>query len=69
MVDKSSSDYKTISDYLSNLTSELESKKTPSEPPAAKTTGALQKDQLPKVINLPKPTNIATPEAVKKPQQ
>jgi len=69
LVDKSSSDYKTISDYLSNLTSELESKKTPSEPPAAKTTGALQKDQLPKVINLPKPTNIATPEAVKKPQQ
>src|SRR3989339_19745 len=61
LVDKSSSDYKTISDYLSNLTSELESKKTPSEPPAAKTTGALQKDQLPKVINLPKPTNIATP--------
>ena len=69
LVDKSSSDYKTISDYLSNLTSELESKKTPSEPPAAKTTGALQKDQFPKVINLPKPTNIATPEAVKKPQQ
>lgn len=70
LVDKNSPDDKVANDYLNDLKSRNTTKTTesPAEPPAAKTSGALQEKSLPKVINLPKPEKIATPEAIKKPE-
>lgn len=70
LVDKTSPDYKTISDYLAELKAKVDAGSTTTDtqaPPAAETSGALQKKELPKVINLPKPEKIATPAAIKKP--
>lgn len=71
LVDKDSADYKTAEDYLDDLKNRIAGESaatgTPAEPPAATTSGALQEKGLPKVINLPKPDKIATPEAIKKP--
>lgn len=68
LVDQSSPDYKTVSDYLTDLKNRVASgsAQQTTQPPAAQTSGALQQKELPKVINLPKPEKIATPEAVKK---
>jgi len=73
LVDKSSPDYKTVSDYLSDLKSRITSGSTAKEPaiqqpPASKETEALQQKELPKVVNVGNPPEkIATPEAIKKP--
>ncbi len=71
LIDKSSPDYKTASDYLTDLKNRIASgstKESEIQPPASKTTGALQENQLPKVVNVGNPpSNIATPAAVKKP--
>ncbi|MBI2595345.1 O-antigen ligase family protein [Candidatus Daviesbacteria bacterium] len=60
-------DYDTASKLLSDIKSEGNKTATGSAkqniPQEEK--GALQKKQLPKVLNLPQPENIATPEAVK----
>lgn len=61
LVDSKSADYKIVNDFLAGLKNE-----PATQPPAAKTTGVLQEKGLPKVLDLPKPANIATPEAIKK---
>lgn len=63
LLEKDSQDYKVASDYLNDLKSKIESSV---QPPAATASGALQEEKLPKVIELPKPEKIATPEAVEK---
>lgn len=66
LVEKDSQDYKIAQNYLDDLKSKNEQQTE--EPPAAQTTGALQKKELPKVVNIGNPpTKIATPSAVKKP--
>lgn len=71
LVDKSSPDYKTASDYLNGLKNQITPKSTEesiSQPPVAQETGALQQKELPKVVNVGNPPEkIATPEAIKKP--
>lgn len=65
LIDSKSADYKTISDYLTDLKTKAESN---AQPPAAKETEALQQKELPKVVNVGNPPkDIATPSAVKKP--
>lgn len=67
LVDKNSSDYKIATDYLNDLKNKI-NPPTPATPPAAESTGALQKEELPKVVNVGNPPEkIATPPAVKKP--
>ena len=58
-----SEDYKTASKLLNEL-----KEKTPSQtqPPAATPSAALENDQLPKVLDLPKPEQVSTPAAVNK---
>lgn len=71
LVDSSSPDYKTVSDYLTDLKARIatgSAQENQTVPPAAQTKGALQQKELPKVVNLPKPEKIATPEAIKKPE-
>ncbi|MEK7617378.1 MAG: O-antigen ligase family protein [Patescibacteria group bacterium] len=63
LIDASSSDYKVATDYLNDLRAKAGG---PNEPPAATASGALQEEKLPKVINLPKPEKIATPEAIRR---
>lgn len=65
LLDSSDPDYKVATDYLNDLKSKVEG--PPKQPPAATASGELQNEQLPKVIELPKPEKIATPEAIKKP--
>ncbi len=62
--DKNSQDYKTASILVEELKS-ASGKSTEEQPPAAESEGALKDDKLPKVLDLPKPENIATPEAIK----
>lgn len=62
LVDQNSQDYKIASDYLNDLKNKIAST---AQPPAATASGALQNEELPKVVELPKPEKIATPEAVK----
>lgn len=64
LVDKNSQDYKLASDYLDDLKSKAE---VSTQPPAATTSGTLQNEKLPKVLNVGTPEKIATPEAIKKP--
>ncbi len=70
-----SNDYQTASSLLSDLkqrqatasANTIPQQTTEgSVPPAASTSAALQKEKLPKVLNLPKPENITTPSAVNK---
>lgn len=66
LVDPASGDYKVASDYLNDLKAKAGG--PPSQPPAAETSGELQKEELPKVVNIGNPPEkIATPAAVKKP--
>lgn len=71
LIDKSSPDYKTASDYLDDLKNRVASGSTTEseiQPPASKETSALQQKELPKVVDVGNPpNNIATPSAVKKP--
>ncbi len=77
LLDTKSPDYKIASDYLADLkariatASSTQAQTTPGQitPPAAQENGALQKKELPKVLDnvLPnKAENIATPDAIKK---
>lgn len=69
--DQNSQDYKTAENYLNDLQSRIASGSAQASPiiaPEQQNTGTLQKQELPKVLNLPKPEKIATPEAVKKPE-
>lgn len=63
----SNPDFKVATDYLSDLKSKV-SPPTPEQPPAAATSGELQNEKLPKVLDVGQPPEkIATPEAIKKP--
>lgn len=62
LVDPKSADYQ----VAANLLKDLDNKEVTATPPAAESSSALSKKDLPKVINLPKPDKISTPEAVKK---
>lgn len=65
LVEPDSADFKVATDYLNDLKTKTGQ---PTEPPAATTSGALQNQSLPKVVNVGNPPEkIATPEAVKKP--
>lgn len=75
LLDPASADYKTAADLLSNLKDRLASEAAKQQAaggtnqqgaPAAQTNSALQNSNLPKVLDLPKPENVATPAAVKK---
>lgn len=55
-----SKDYKTAADLLTAI------KEAAPAPTPTAGQSALQKEQLPKVLDLPKPTNIASPEAVQR---
>lgn len=65
LLDSSDPDHKVATDYLNDLKSKVQG--PPEQPPAAITSGELQKEELPDVVPLPKPASIATPEAIKKP--
>ena len=72
LVDQASPDYKTANDYLNDLKAQTgepaSTQGEPPQPPAATASGALQNQNLPKVVNVGNPPEkIATPEAVKKP--
>ncbi len=67
LVDKNSADYKIATDYLNDLKAKTG---TATQPPAATTSGSLQNEQLPKVVNVGNPPEkIATPPAVPKPTE
>lgn len=69
--DQNSQDYKTAENYLNDLKNRIASGSAQASPiiaPEQQNTGTLQKQELPKVLNLPKPEKIATPEAIKKPE-
>lgn len=67
LVDKNSNDYKVAADYLEELKKKATTSST-TTPPASQTSGALQDEKLPKVVNVGNPpANIATPSAIKKP--
>jgi len=68
LVDPKSPDYKVASEYLQDLKDRIatgSAQQSSITPPAATQTSPLQQNQQ-KVLNLPKPENIATPPAVKK---
>lgn len=69
LVDPKSPDYKIATDYLKDLKDRIatgSAAESAITPPAAQQTSPLQTNQPNKVLNLPKPENIATPPAVKK---
>lgn len=75
LLDAGSDDYKVAAELLTNLKDQLASesaKQTAQEvaeqqtPPASQTNSALQDSNLPKVLDLPKSENVATPAAVNK---
>lgn len=64
--DKNSADYKVATDYLKDLKNKI-TPPTPAAPPAAQTSGALQEETLPKVVDVgTPPEKITTPPAIKK---
>jgi len=74
LLDPSSPDYQTASDLLAQLRDQIASEaakqqaqqKEQIQAPAAQESSALQDKNLPQILDLPKPENVATPEAVKK---
>ncbi len=69
LIDPKSPDYKVASAYLADLKARIatgSANQSTITAPAAQENGALQQKQLPKVLDLPQPENIATPPAVKK---
>lgn len=71
LVGPESADYQAASAYLSDLKARIATGSAAESnitPPAAQQTSTLQNQQLPQVLDLPKPDKIATPEAVKKPK-
>lgn len=78
LLETDSADYQVAAEFLSNIKNQLsveqakqQAQQEQTTPPAAKSTSNLENKNLPQVMNLPKPENIATPEAIKKqtPQQ
>jgi len=71
LVDANSQDYKVAKAYLDDLKNRIASgsaQNSEIKPPASETTGALQKKELPKVVNVgTPPEKIATPPAIPKP--
>lgn len=73
LVDPKSQDYQTATKLLSELneaikqseTSGEQAQTTPQVPPAAEEKSALEKKELPNVLELEKPEQISTPEAIK----
>lgn len=63
LVTQGSSDFEIANNYLNELKAKAGG---PAQPPAAETTGALQEEKLPNVVDLPKPEKIATPEAIRR---
>lgn len=64
-----STDFKTATDYLKDLKSRVatgSAAQSQITSPAAAEKSALQKQDLPKVLDLPKPKSISTPAAIKK---
>lgn len=62
-------DYKVATEYLADLKARIatgSADQAGNVPPAAQENGALQKKDLPKVLDLKQPENISTPPAVKK---
>jgi len=70
LVDSKSPDYKVANDYLTDLKNRISSgnnKQSGIIPPAAQQTAALEKKELPKVVNVGTPPDkITTPSAIKK---
>ena len=67
LLDPKSADYKTAADYLADLKNRIatgSAQQSQITPPAAQENGALQKKDLPKVLDLPKPEKITTPSAI-----
>lgn len=58
-----SQDYKTASQLLSDLKAQAPAE---NQPPAATPSAALEKQNLPKVLDLPNPDRVATPPAVRR---
>ncbi len=71
LVDANSQDYRVAKAYLDDLKNRIASgsaQNSEIKPPASETTGALQKKELPKVVNVgTPPEKIATPPAIPKP--
>ncbi len=70
LVEAGSQDYKVATDYLADLKNRIGSGSAQQStiPPAAESRGALEKKELPKVVNVGNPPEkIATPPAVPKP--
>lgn len=64
-----SQDYQTAANYLADLkarSSTGSANQSALTAPAAQQNSALQKDSLPKVLDLPKPDKVSTPPAIKK---
>jgi tetratricopeptide (TPR) repeat protein/O-antigen ligase len=72
LVDAKSKDYEVASQLLADLRSKTATGSANAQsgsqltPAATQDNSALEKEGLPKVLNLPKPENVATPPAVKK---
>lgn len=67
IVDPKSSDYKVAANFLADLKAKIATNSSQAlAAPTSTDNGALQKKELPKVLDLPKPENIASPAAVKK---
>lgn len=71
LIDPKSADYKLAADYLSELKSSVAGIATTSAQqsattPASKQSAPLENTALPKVLDLPKPSSIASPSAVKR---
>lgn len=63
-VEPNSQDFKVATDYLNDLKNKASG--GPAQPPAAEGTGVLQKEELPKVVDVgTPPEKIATPPAIK----
>lgn len=70
LLDKNSPDYKAANDYLFDLKARIatgSASQQQTQAPAAADNSALSKQNLPKVLDLPKPEKVATPPAIKKP--
>lgn len=69
ITDKNSQDYKLAESYLTDLKNRIASgsaQQSPITAPEQTSSGALQQERLPNVVDLPKPEKITTPSAVKK---
>ncbi|MBI2039504.1 O-antigen ligase family protein [Candidatus Microgenomates bacterium] len=68
LIDKNSQDFEVANSLLNDLRSQTQTATSSGQlgVPTAKEEGPLQQEKLPKVLDLPKPENIASPPAVKR---